>query len=373
MSGKPIVTFVLGTRPEAIKLAPVIISFKACDYIKTRLVLTGQHDEMVESVMDSFKLKEDNNLRLMTHNQTLSDITRKTLEGLQKEFKLNRPDLVLVQGDTSTAFSAALASFYEKIEIGHIEAGLRTNNILDPFPEEANRRLISQIASLHFAPTKKAIKNLMSSNIKKNLTLCGNTVIDALKYISKDVNPPIIPGINWDSEKILLATIHRRENWGERLEKIANGLKQILENNEDTRILIPMHRNKKVRDPIHRILGNHSKAVLTEPLEYRELVGALKSCFFLLTDSGGLQEEATAFAKPVLVLRENTERTEAIDEGISKLVGYESKKIFYEANLLLRNPLEYKKMSKFKAPFGDGDASARILEKCLKFLNLNKH
>ena len=373
MSVKPIVTFVLGTRPEAIKLAPVIISFKACDYIETRLVLTGQHDEMVESVMDSFNLREDNNLRLMTHDQTLSDITRKTLEGLQKEFKLFRPELVIVQGDTSTAFSAALASFYEKIYIGHIEAGLRTNDLFNPFPEEANRRLISQIASLHFAPTKNAIKNLNSSAIKENLTLTGNTVIDALKYISKDVKPPLIPGINWDSEKILIATIHRRENWGERLEKIANGLFKILENNEDTRILIPMHKNKKVRDPLCRILGNQSRAILTEPLAYRELVGALKGCFFLLTDSGGLQEEATAFAKPVLVLRDNTERTEAIDEGISKLVGYESKKIFYEANLLLRNPLEYKRMSKLKTPFGDGHASTKILEKCIKFLNLKKN
>tara|TARA_Y100000589_G_C27179943_1_gene640327 strand:- start:1446 stop:2564 length:1119 start_codon:yes stop_codon:yes gene_type:complete len=372
MREKPIVTFVLGTRPEAIKLAPVIITFKTCNYFETRLVLTGQHDEMVKIVMDSFNLKEDNNLRLMTHNQTLSDITCKTLEGLQKEFKLNRPDLVLVQGDTSTAFSAALASFYEKIHFGHIEAGLRTNDLFDPFPEEANRRLISQMASLHFAPTKKAIENLTSSSIKENIFLTGNTVIDALKYISKDVSPPVIPRIQWNKSKILLATIHRRENWGERLENIANGLLTILKNNEDTQILIPMHKNKKVREPLLRILGDQSRAILTEPLEYKELIGSIKNCLFLLTDSGGLQEEATAFAKPVLVLRETTERTEAIDEGISKLVGFEARKIFYEANLLLREPLEYEKMSKLKTPFGDGNASIRILETCLNFLNLNK-
>ncbi len=365
----PVVTFVLGTRPEAIKLAPVIIAFKSCTALETRVILTGQHNEMLKQVMEFFELKADLNLNLMSHNQTLTEITCKTLEGLKQEFKQNPTNLVLVQGDTSTAFSAALAAFYEKIPVAHIEAGLRTENLMDPFPEEANRRLISQIATLHFAPTKKSMSNLKRSFISANIEVTGNTVIDSLQSITNSIVEPSIDKINWQNQKVILSTIHRRENWGKRLEDIARGMLMILQKYSDTSLLIPMHKNKIVRESILRILGNHPRVALVEPLIYKDFIGALKSCTLLLTDSGGLQEEAPTFSKPVLVLRETTERSEAIDAGIAKLVGYKAENIFAEASILLENPRAYKRMSEADNPFGDGKASQRILKKCLELLS----
>lgn len=370
MKKKPIVTFILGTRPEAIKLAPVILKFKACLSIKTKIILTGQHKEMVKTVMDTFGLFEDLNLNLMTKTQSLTDITSKTLIGLEKEFKKNEIKLVIVQGDTSTAFSAALSAFYHKIPIGHIEAGLRTNNLFDPYPEEANRRLISEIASMNFAPTDQAKINLQSSNISADISVTGNTVIDAVKLISKKNKLPNIRNINWNKNRILIATVHRRENWGRRLEEIVKGLLLIIEKYKETFILIPLHKNKLVRDPIIRILGEHPRAILVEPLDYKEFIGALKGCSFILTDSGGLQEEASAFSKPVLVLRDTTERQEAIESGLAKLVGSNANEILKEASLLIDNPEVFSKMSKAKNPFGDGKASDKILNECLKFLKL---
>ena len=370
MERKPIVTFIFGTRPEAIKLAPVIIKFKSCLSIKTKIILTGQHREMVKIVMDTFGLFEDINLNLMTENQSLADITSKTLIGLEKEFKKNETKLVIVQGDTSTAFSAALAAFYNKIPIGHVEAGLRTNNLFDPYPEEANRRLISEISSLNFAPTNQAKDNLKSSFIRNNVSVTGNTVIDAVNLISEDIKLPNIKNINWEKDRVLIATIHRRENWGARLEEIAKGLLLIINKYQNILILIPLHKNKLVRDPIIKILGEHSRAILLEPLEYREFIGAMKGCFFILTDSGGLQEEASAFSKPVLVLRDTTERQEAVDLGLAKLVGTNAHSILKEASLLIDNPEVFRQMTRAKNPFGDGKASKKILDECLKFLDL---
>ena len=370
MKQKPIVTFILGTRPEAIKLAPVIIKFKSCLSIKTKIILTGQHKEMVKTVMDTFELVEDLNINLMTQKQSLCDIASKTLIGLEKEFKRNETKLVIVQGDTSTAFSAALAAFYNKIPIGHVEAGLRTNNLFDPYPEEANRRMISEISSLNFAPTNQAKDNLKSTFISANVTVTGNTVIDAIKLISEDIKLPNIKNINWEKNRVLIATIHRRENWGTPLEEIAKGLLLIITKYKEISILIPLHKNKLVRDPIVRILGGHPRAILVEPLEYKEFIGAMKGCSFILTDSGGLQEEASSFSKPVLVLRDTTERQEAVDSGLAKLVGANSQSILKEASLLIDNPEDYIKMTKAKNPFGDGNASQRILDKCLKFLKL---
>ena len=370
MKQKPIVTFILGTRPEAIKLAPVIIKFKSCLSIKTKIILTGQHKEMVKTVMDTFELVEDLNINLMTQKQSLCDIASKTLIGLEKEFKRNETKLVIVQGDTSTAFSAALAAFYNKIPIGHVEAGLRTNNLFDPYPEEANRRMISEISSLNFAPTNQAKDNLKSTFISANVTVTGNTVIDAIKLISEDIKLPNIKNINWEKNRVLIATIHRRENWGTPLEEIAKGLLLIITKYKEISILIPLHKNKLVRDPIVRILGGHPRAILVEPLEYKEFIGAMKGCSFILTDSGGLQEEASSFSKPVLVLRDTTERQEAVDSGLAKLVGANSQSILKEASLLIDNPEDYIKMTKAKNPFGDGNASKRILDECLKFLKL---
>lgn len=363
------ITFVIGTRPEAIKMAPVILKFQESNLIKIRIVLTGQHMEMVNQVMTLFKISSDVNLNLMAPGQSLTHITCETLYGLKNEFQKNRPDLILVQGDTSTAFSSALAGFYEKIPIGHIEAGLRTGCINDPFPEEVNRRLISQLSTLHFAPTKQSIQNLVNSGIKNNLFITGNTVIDALFLIAK--TNPTFPLNNFNKEKmkLILVTVHRRENWGEKIKNIAKGIKQLLDNHSDCIVLLPMHKNELVRVPLKEILGNHPRAFLTEPLRYDELVSSIQNCRILLTDSGGLQEEAPALGKPVLVLRETTERPEAINAGTAKLIGTNSKKIYDEANLLLTSDEEYSKMAKSINPFGDGNASGRIFKECMSFIN----
>jgi len=362
------VTIVLGTRPEAIKLAPVIQEFRACKSLETRVVLTGQHREMVSQVMDLFGLSADLDLNLMTPRQTLTHVTCAALQGLRDDFQAFPPNLVLVQGDTTTAFAAALSAFYEQIPVGHVEAGLRTDNLLDPFPEEANRRLISQIAHLHFAPTKQSEANLQASGVVGRVLLTGNTVIDALLRMSERAPTLSDLSIDWDAQRVILATVHRRENWGERLKNIADGMLRVLDSHPDTVLLLPLHRNPTVREPLQELLGDHPRVVLTEPLDYDRLVAAMKGCTLLLTDSGGLQEEAPALGKPVLVLRETTERPEAVEAGTARLVGTDPTTIHREASLLLENSEAYNAMAKAVNPFGDGQASGRILEAALELL-----
>lgn len=361
-------TIVLGTRPEAIKLAPVIQEFRACKSLETRVVLTGQHREMVSQVMDLFGLSADLDLNLMTPRQTLTHVTCAALQGLRDDFQAFPPNLVLVQGDTTTAFAAALSAFYEQIPVGHVEAGLRTDNLLDPFPEEANRRLISQIAHLHFAPTKQSEANLQASGVVGRVLLTGNTVIDALLRMSERAPTLSDLSIDWDAQRVILATVHRRENWGERLKNIADGMLRVLDSHPDTVLLLPLHRNPTVREPLQELLGDHPRVVLTEPLDYDRLVAAMKGCTLLLTDSGGLQEEAPALGKPVLVLRETTERPEAVEAGTARLVGTDPTTIHREASLLLENSEAYNAMAKAVNPFGDGQASGRILEAALELL-----
>jgi len=368
MARLPRVTIVLGTRPEAIKLAPVIQEFRACKSLETRVVLTGQHREMVSQVMDLFGLSADLDLNLMTPRQTLTHVTCAALQGLRDDFQAFPPNLVLVQGDTTTAFAAALSAFYEQIPVGHVEAGLRTDNLLDPFPEEANRRLISQIAHLHFAPTKQSEANLQASGVVGRVLLTGNTVIDALLRMSERAPTLSDLSIDWDAQRVILATVHRRENWGERLQNIADGMLRVLDSHPDTVLLLPLHRNPTVREPLQELLGDHPRVVLTEPLDYDRLVAAMKGCTLLLTDSGGLQEEAPALGKPVLVLRETTERPEAVDAGTARLVGTDPTTIHREASLLLENSEAYNAMAKAVNPFGDGQASGRILEAALELL-----
>ena len=368
MKEKPLVTIILGTRPEAIKLAPVISRFKDCDHIKTRLVVTGQHKEMVDQVLHLFDLRVQNNLEIMLEKQSLNYITTASMTGLQKEFSKFKPDLVLVQGDTTTAFVSALCAFYEKIPVGHIEAGLRTANLYDPYPEEANRRLISQIASLHFAPTESSKINLIKADAKGIIEVTGNTVIDSLVEISKRNFVPEIEGIDWKLDKVIFVTVHRRENWGKKLRDIINGLELVLKKNKEVIFLISLHPNPIVREPIKENFKNHSRVILCEPLDYKSLVGTLKNCFLILTDSGGLQEEAPSFGKPVLVLRETTERTEAINSGCAKLIGTNPKNILQQTSFLLNNKVDYEKMSKVNNPFGDGNASKKILKICLNYL-----
>ena len=367
---QPRVTIVLGTRPEAIKLAPVIKVFQACDALKTRVVLTGQHREMVAQVMDLFGLKADQDLNLMAPRQTLTHVTCAALQGLRDDFQAYPPQLVLVQGDTTTAFAAGLAAFYEQIPVGHVEAGLRTDNLLDPFPEEANRRLLSQLSSLHFAPTPKAQANLQASGVVGEVSVTGNTVIDALLLMAKTASEPHFEGIDWQRQRVILATVHRRENWGGRLQIIASGIRQVLDRHPDTSLLLPLHRNPTVREPLQRLLGDHPRVVLTEPLDYDRLVAAMKGCTLLLTDSGGLQEEAPALGKPVLVLRRTTERPEAVDAGTARLVGTDSSCIVEEVSRLLNDSSAYEAMSRAVNPFGDGQASQRILHLCRTHLGV---
>jgi UDP-N-acetylglucosamine 2-epimerase (non-hydrolysing) len=280
---------------------------------------------------------------------------------LEDLFKQLNPHLVLVQGDTTTAFAASLAAFYQKIPIGHVEAGLRTNDVFNPYPEEANRRLISQLTQLHFAPTTQAVKNLKNSGVLGEIHHTGNTVIDALLSIAKQQPQLNIPELNNSSYRLILATVHRRENWGEPLQGIAAGFLQILNEFPDTALLLPLHRNPTVREPLTERLGNHPRVFLTEPLDYTELVAAIDQCYFLLTDSGGLQEEAPSLGKPVLVLRTTTERPEAVEAGTAKLVGTEARNIFTEAAELLTNEIAYQNMANAINPFGDGQASKRII------------
>ena len=363
---------ILGTRPEAIKLAPVIEQLGNFADIRTHLILTGQHREMVDRVMKLFDLKADYDLGIMKPKQTLTGITCDSLQGLAQIFAQIQPKLILVQGDTTTAFSAALAAFYHQIPVGHVEAGLRTDNLYNPYPEEANRRLISQIAQLHFAPTKLAVENLKKSGVTGEIHHTGNTVIDTLLTVADKKPECQIANLDWKKYRVLLATVHRRENWGKPLEDILAGFQAILDRFPDTALLLPLHRNPTVREPIKAALGDRPRVFLTEPLDYSELVGAIARSHLLLTDSGGLQEEAPSLGKPVLVLRETTERPEAVEAGTAKLIGTNARTILDSTAELLENPQRYQQMATAINPFGDGQASVRIVKIARDYLLQNQ-
>ncbi len=363
------VCIVLGTRPEAIKLAPVINLLRQDPDFATSLILTGQHREMVAQVMDLFEITPDLDLEIMQTKQSLTQITCKSLAGLEDLFSQLKPDLVLVQGDTTTAFAAALGAFYQQIPIGHVEAGLRTDDLLNPFPEEANRRLISQIAQLHFAPTSQAAENLEKADVTGKIYLTGNTVIDALLFVAEKLKQQRyqISGLDWSKFRVILATLHRRENWGEPLERIAQAWLEILANYPDVALLLPLHLNPVVREPLQNLLGKHPRIFLVEPLSYGELVSAMQQCDLIMTDSGGLQEEAPSLGKPVLVLRDTTERPEAIAAGTAKLVGTETKTIVLSASEILDDSILYNQMAQCSNPFGDGKAAERIRDLIKQF------
>ncbi|MEM6350549.1 MAG: UDP-N-acetylglucosamine 2-epimerase (non-hydrolyzing) [Cyanobacteria bacterium P01_D01_bin.14] len=362
------ICIILGTRPEAIKLAPVIQAFQQSSQCETQVVLTGQHREMVDQVMQLFDLQANHDLDIMLPRQTLTDITCRSLQGLQTLLRDLAPQVVLVQGDTTTAFAAALAAFYAKIPVGHVEAGLRTDNILDPFPEEANRRLVSQITTLHFAPTAAAVSNLKTSGVVGQIHQTGNTVIDALLTVADKRPACDISGLDWSQYRVILSTVHRRENWGDPLNNIAQGFLQILNKFPDTALLLPLHRNPTVREPLQQALGRHDRTFLVEPLDYAQLVGAMQRCHLLLTDSGGLQEEAPGLGKPVLVLRETTERPEAISAGTAQLVGTDTRSIVEAASALLSDAAAYETMARAVNPFGDGQAAKRIVKAVVEYL-----
>lgn len=356
------IAIILGTRPEAIKLAPVIQVFRQDPAFQTWVVTTGQHREMVDQVMGWFDLAVDHDLAIMQAGQTLGDITCRTLQGLDPWLREHRPQVVLVQGDTTTAFAAALAAFYQQISIGHVEAGLRTDNLFSPYPEEANRRLISQLAQFHFAPTSLAVENLKASDVTGAIHLTGNTVIDALLKVAQAPVSCPVPGLDWQRHRVLLATVHRRENWGQPLGQIATAFLQLLDQFPDTALVLPLHKNPTVRQVFQEKLAGHPRVYLTEPLDYPDLVAVLRQCTLVLSDSGGIQEEAPSLGKPVLVLRDTTERPEAIQAGTARLVGTDTATIVQTATELLSSPAAYQHMAQAVNPFGDGQAAQRILQ-----------
>lgn len=363
------VLFIFGTRPEAIKMAPVINTFKADQSnFQTVVAVTAQHREMLDQVLTLFKIVPDYDLDLMAPNQTLESLTSKVLIGISDLLVEIKPDVVFVQGDTTTTFAASLASFYQKIPVAHIEAGLRTKNIYSPFPEEINRRMTSSIASFHFPPTEQSRQNLLNEGVKNNVWVSGNTVIDSLLTVSKkldrgdhDQEKYFLENfdIGFNGVKTILVTGHRRESFGQRFENICFAIKQIADNN-NIQIIYPVHLNPNVQEPVKRILGKIENVYLIPPQDYVPFVYLIKKSHIILTDSGGVQEEAPSLGKPVLVMRENTERPEGVEVGTAKLLGTNTEKILHEVELLLNNQLEYEKMAKATNPYGDGTASENI-------------
>jgi UDP-N-acetylglucosamine 2-epimerase (non-hydrolysing) len=356
---------VFGTRPEAIKMMPVIIELKRySDKFNVIVAVSGQHREMLDQVLNLFEIIPDYDLNIMRKSQSLSQITCGVLNGVENILEKENPDIVLVQGDTSTTFAGALAAFYHQTPVGHIEAGLRTYNKYNPFPEEKNRQLASILADLHFAPTQKAKENLIREGIQfEKIHVTGNTVVDALFMIIKrgfKFKLPPLSTIDFDNEKIILVTSHRRENFGEPLESICLALKEIVINNKDTKVIFPVHLNPKVRSVVNDILGDTDRIHLIEPLDYITFVHLMSKVYLILTDSGGIQEEAASLGKPILVMRDTTERPEAVEAGIAKLVGTDKERIFANTKALLDNGEEYKKVANSVNPFGDGKAGERI-------------
>ncbi|MGI6713126.1 MAG: non-hydrolyzing UDP-N-acetylglucosamine 2-epimerase [Bacillota bacterium] len=365
---------VFGTRPEAIKMAPVVKALEKCPQILSKVAVTAQHREMLDQVLDLFQIRPDYDLNLMKHGQTLYDVTAQALTGLKEVMDREKPDLVLVHGDTTTTFVAALAAFYQQIKVGHVEAGLRTQNKFAPFPEEMNRKLTGSLADYHFAPTETAKENLLRENIsQENIVVTGNTVIDALlDTIEKEcsLSGLGLDGVNWE-KKILLVTCHRRENWGEPMERIFRAIRQIKEQRPETEVIFPVHKNPLVRDLVQAILGSVEGIHIVEPLDYHPFAKLMSQSFMVLTDSGGMQEEVPSLGKPVLVLRDTTERPEAVKAGTVKLVGTSQEKIIFEALSLIDNDEVYQKMANAVNPYGDGKAAERIVSALKDFFGLD--
>lgn len=356
------VMLVFGTRPEAIKMAPVILAIKNSPKLEPVICLTGQHKEMLNQVLEAFHIVPDYNLNVMKQNQTLSEITSNILLSIDEVLDKENPDIVLVHGDTSTTFSTALSCFYKNIPVGHIEAGLRTYNIKNPFPEEFNRQAVGMLADFHFSPTEITAQNLINENKDKNTVfVTGNTVIDALKTTIHD--DYYNSELEWaEGSKLILVTAHRRENVGEPLANIARALLQLVNQNENVKIIYPVHLNPKIAEIINPIIGNHERIHLIKPLEVFDFHNFIQKSYFIMSDSGGIQEEAPSLGKPVLVLRETTERPEGVAAGTLKLVGTETESIVSEAQILLDDSEEYDKMSNASNPYGDGFASERIVK-----------
>ena len=365
------VLLIFGTRPEAIKLAPVIQELRTRPETKPVVCVTAQHRHMLDQALALFKIQPHYDLNIMQANQSLFDITEQGLSNIETVLRNERPDLVLVQGDTTSAFVGALASFYQKIPVGHVEAGLRTYNKYSPFPEEMNRVLIDRLADFCFVPTEKARQNLLSEGVaKEGIFVTGNTVVDALLWavqrlpssIPPELEPLLGRGSKLSNHRLILVTGHRRESFGDGLENICRALCEIIKRNSDVEMIYPVHLNPNVREPIFRILGNVPRIHLTEPLGYLPFVQLMSLAYLILTDSGGIQEEAPALGTPVLVMRNVTERPEGIEAGTARLVGTKVASIVDAAQQLLDDEHEYEQMAKSVNPYGDGKAAERIVD-----------
>lgn len=353
---------IFGTRPEAIKMAPLIKELKSRKEIKCIVCVTAQHREMLDQVLETFEIIPDYDLNIMQTGQTLAEITTRALTGLESVIKETNPDIVLVHGDTTTTFAGALAAFYNSVDIGHVEAGLRTYNKYSPYPEEMNRQMVSCLADMNFAPTNLSKENLLNDNKKaETIYVTGNTVIDAMKTtVTKEYSHPVFDWVG--NSRMILLTAHRRENLGEPMRNIFKGIKKVVDEIEDIKVVYPIHKNPKVREVANEIFGDSNKIKLIEPLEVFDFHNFENKAYLILTDSGGLQEEAPSLGKPVLVLRDTTERPEGIEAGTLKLVGTDTDKIYEETKKLLISKEEYNKMASASNPYGDGNASKYIVD-----------
>ena len=368
---------IFGTRPEAIKMAPLVKELKKREEIDSKVCVTAQHREMLDQVLDLFEIKPDFDLNIMKTKQTLTGITNKVLEGLEEVFIEEKPDMILVHGDTTTTFGGALAAFYQQIKVGHVEAGLRTFDKYFPFPEEMNRKLTGALADLHFAPTKGSKNNLLREGVsEKDVYITGNTVIDAMEHTVEEnyvFENEKLNKIDFKNKKVIMITAHRRENWGEGIDNICKALNKIIEDNENIELVYLVHLNPVVKDVVYRELGGKDRIHLLSPLDTKEAHNLMNKCYMVMTDSGGLQEEAPHLGKPVLVLRDVTERPEAVEAGTVKLVGTNTETIVDEANKLIRDNNAYINMSKAINPYGDGESSRRIVDAILKYFNINNN
>lgn len=369
------IIIIFGTRPETIKMFPIISEINKYPHLlDCKIIVSGQHREMLDQMLGIFQIKPDYDLNIMEKDQSLSNITKNSLLGIEKILKKEKPSMVLVQGDTTTTFTGALAAFYQKIKIGHIEAGLRTNNKYYPFPEEINRHLTSVLVDLHFAPTKQSSKNLLSEGVKReDVFISGNTVIDSLFLMIKEnyiFREPLLKNKKIFEKNIILVTMHRRENWGEPLRKTCRAISKIIGEYPDVSVIFPLHKNPEIRKNVKEILQNKKDILLLDTLDYDDMINLMSKSYIILTDSGGIQEEGPSLGKPVLVLRDETERPEAVEAGVVKMIGTNEERVYREVVILLDSKDKYREMSKNVNPYGDGRASERIVKKILYNFNL---
>lgn len=356
---------VFGTRPEAIKMAPLVHALEQNEHTESIVCVTAQHRQMLDQVLDIFNIKPNYDLDIMEQRQTLATITEKSLHGLDTVLKEAKPDIVLVHGDTSTTFAGALAAFYHKIPVGHVEAGLRTYDKYSPFPEEMNRKLVGQIADLHFAPTARNRDNLAREQITDGVLVCGNTVVDAIHMTVRDdfeFRDPALQALDFKNDRVVLVTAHRRENYGEPMENICRAIARLSDRYPDVHFVYPVHLSPYVRETAEKFLGGRDRVHLIAPLAVDEMHNLMARCYLIMTDSGGLQEEAPSLGKPVLVLRHETERPEAIEAGTVKLAGIVEDQIFQMACELFDDAQAYEKMAHAVNPYGDGHTCARIVQ-----------